>query len=79
MADARINVSMNNYELNALLRMAEADCRHPREQLRYLLREAARKRGLLPTTLTTDISQTIIEAEVYEPGAISAGAASVFD
>jgi hypothetical protein len=48
MPDTRINVPMDNQEFTALLSMAKADCRHPREQLRYLLREAAQARGLLP-------------------------------
>jgi hypothetical protein len=29
--------------------MAEKDCRHPREQLRFLLREAAKLRKMLDT------------------------------
>ena len=48
MPDARINIPMDTQEYTALLSMARADCRHPREQLRYLLREAAQARGLLP-------------------------------
>jgi len=48
MALARINVSLDKIEVTALVRMAEADCRHPREQLRYILREEARRRNLLP-------------------------------
>jgi hypothetical protein len=45
---ARINVPLDKLEVTALVRMAEADCRHPRDQLRHLLREEARKRNLLP-------------------------------
>jgi hypothetical protein len=38
---------MNHNELAALLAMAQLDCRHPREQLRYLLRAEAERRGML--------------------------------
>jgi hypothetical protein len=48
MPDARIIVPMDNQEFTALLSMAKTDCRHPREQMRHLLREAAQQRGLLP-------------------------------
>ena len=48
MPEARINVPMNNHELTALLQMARADCRHPREQLRCLLRAEAERHGFLP-------------------------------
>ena len=47
MRTTRVNVPLDTRELAALVRMAEADCRHPREQMRYLLREEAYKRGLL--------------------------------
>ena len=47
MRTTRVNVPLDARELTALVRMAEADCRHPREQMRYLLREEASKRGLL--------------------------------
>jgi hypothetical protein len=43
----RVNVSLNEGEATALVGMADADCRHPREQLRHILREEARRRGLL--------------------------------
>jgi len=49
MPAAQIYVPLDNCERKALLLMAEADCRHPRDQLRYVLREAARSRGLLTT------------------------------
>lgn len=42
----RISVPLDEREIEALTKMAEADCRQPREQLRYLLRQAARHRGL---------------------------------
>ena len=47
MSTARVNVVLDKSEAAALVRMAEVDCRHPREQMRYLLREEACRRGLL--------------------------------
>jgi|RhiMetdeSRZDD1v2_1073273.scaffolds.fasta_scaffold2377934_2 hypothetical protein len=49
MPAARVNVPLDTNELTALVQMAKTDCRHPREQMRHLLREAAQHRGLLPT------------------------------
>ncbi|MDP9314183.1 MAG: hypothetical protein M3R24_25430 [Chloroflexota bacterium] len=40
-------------EIKALTRMAMADCRHPREQLRFLFRSEAEKRGLLDSDSDT--------------------------
>ncbi len=47
MSTARVNVLLEQREAAALIQMAEAECRHPREQMRYLLREEACRRGLL--------------------------------
>ncbi len=47
MRTVRVNVPLDPGELTALVRMSETDCRHPREHMRYLLREEAYKRGLL--------------------------------
>ncbi len=44
----RISALLGKAELAALLDMATADCRRLREQMRYLLREEAKRRGLLP-------------------------------
>ena len=43
----RITIRMDSPEARALILMSEQDCRLPREQVRYLLREEARRRGLL--------------------------------
>ena len=43
----RVSVPLDKAELTALVNMAQEDCRHPREQLRFLLREAAKLRKLL--------------------------------
>lgn len=42
----RVSVPLASSEVQALVAMAHDECRHPREQLRHLLREAARARGL---------------------------------
>ncbi len=47
MQNHRINVVLEKPELSALVSMADAECRHPTEQLRHILREEARRRGLL--------------------------------
>jgi hypothetical protein len=52
MSAARVNVPLDTSELTALVQMAKTDCRHPREQMRYLLREEAYKRGILPSEQT---------------------------
>jgi hypothetical protein len=44
----RMMVTLTNDEARALARMSYSDLRDPREQLRHLLREEARKRDLLP-------------------------------
>ncbi len=46
MTHVRVSVSLSQPELAALVQMAQTDCRHPREQLRYLVREEAKHRGL---------------------------------
>lgn len=48
MDTTRINVPLTKSEAVALIRIAEAECRHPREQMRYLLIKEAQQRGLLP-------------------------------
>ncbi len=44
---ARLMITLTNNECDALMSMADTDLRDPREQLRYLLREEAGRRGLL--------------------------------
>ncbi len=46
---AGIYTPLTDDERRLLLRMAKDECRDPREQLRYLFRQAARSRGLLET------------------------------
>ncbi len=47
MQSLRINVPLDQTEMQALVSMAEVDCRHPREQMRWLLIQEARRRALL--------------------------------
>ena len=44
----RMVLILNESERQALSAMSEHDMRFPREQLRYLLRQEAQRRGLLP-------------------------------
>lgn len=43
----KLYLALSPHERTALSEMARQELRSPREQLRYLLREAARQRGLL--------------------------------
>lgn len=45
---SRMVLTFPHNERDALIEMARRDLRDPRDQLRYLLRDAARQRGLLP-------------------------------
>ena len=45
----RLTISFTPAEREALRSMAEIDFRPPKDQLRYLLCQEARKRGLLPS------------------------------
>ena len=46
-----VGVELENDERAALLVMARQDMRYPWEQLRYLIREEAERRGALPQPL----------------------------
>jgi hypothetical protein len=60
----RISVPLDKAELTALATMAATDCRHPREQMRFLLREEARRRGLLAANPAKVAHQANRDAEV---------------
>ena len=45
---ARITVPLTTQERQALVTIAERECRDPREHLRFMLRREARDLGLLP-------------------------------
>jgi hypothetical protein len=44
---SRLTITLAEDERTALQQMAEADCRYPRDQIRYLVRQAAQQHGLL--------------------------------
>lgn len=44
---ARLTIVLNEDEQVALCEMAEEECRLPREQLRFWIRQEAQRRGLL--------------------------------
>jgi hypothetical protein len=47
MVYGRIVVPLSTDERGALIKIAEVECRDPRDQLRYMLREEAQRRGLI--------------------------------
>ncbi len=47
MQAGRLVIALDVSEVRALIRMAEAECRQPREQIRFLLRQEAVRRGLI--------------------------------
>ena len=51
MAYGRITVPVTTAEREALVKIAEAECRDPREQLRFFLREEAQRRGLIDSNV----------------------------
>lgn len=54
----RLTISFTEEERNALQQMAEYDFRPPKDQMRWLLRQEAQRRGLLPTHDTQE-AQTV--------------------
>ena len=63
----RLTISLSTDEHEALLRMAQAECRHPRDQLRFLLREEACKRGLLASDEPSEEKFSEQEGRADEP------------
>lgn len=47
----RLTITLDQEEREALTRLAQADVRPPKEQLRFLLRSEAEKRGLWPVPI----------------------------
>ncbi len=52
----RLVIVLDNQERAALQVMAEREMRGLKDQARYLLREAASQRGLLPTKTTLEVT-----------------------
>lgn len=59
----RVKVPLDLTEMEALIEMADRECRHPEEQLRFLLRLEAMRRGLL-----TDGNNQGVQAKTKEIG-----------
>ncbi len=51
-SNSRISVPFDEQEVVALIAMATNDCRDPRDQIRFLVRQEARQRGLLSDQLS---------------------------
>jgi hypothetical protein len=49
MTRIRMTIPIDNLELAALTRVADSECRPPREQARYILRQVLIEKGLLST------------------------------
>lgn len=47
----RISITLNPSEVTALIADAQANFRHPREHLRFILRRELERRGLLPADM----------------------------
>lgn len=54
---ARVTVCLEENERAALQQMSEFDCRPPRDQIRYLLREEASRRGLFNGVVKSDTNR----------------------
>ena len=50
----RITITLEPYEIEALIADAQSNLRHPREHVRYILRRDLERRGLLKDEGTVD-------------------------
>lgn len=55
----RLMITLSSDEISALTRTCEAELREPREQARFLLREALIRRGLLTNLPAPDVQASI--------------------
>lgn len=62
MPSRRMYVVLADDEFDSLRELARSECRHPREQLRLLVREAARARGLMNKTPAVSLTTQPAEA-----------------
>ena len=62
---ARITVPLSANERQALLTLAEHECRDPREHMRYLLREELQRRGLIERTVTGSKRMAAFECDEH--------------
>lgn len=68
MQELKVNLRLDKLEAHALIRMSDQDCRLPREQLRFILREEARRRGLLGQEVSTQELEPDSQLEGEEVG-----------
>lgn len=61
----RLTVTMNQQERQALEELARQNLRQPREHMRYLLREEALRRGLLPEESREGAAREVCHAEAH--------------
>jgi hypothetical protein len=52
MDEIRITITLEHQEVEALVKMAKAEFRHPKDQLHFILRTELEHRGLLVDTQT---------------------------
>ncbi len=57
-----INVPLDELELAALIRVAESDRRHPREQAALIIRRELERAGLLPANREIETAQSFDES-----------------
>lgn len=65
MAEARITVPLSTEQRIALVKMAEQDFRDFRDEVRFLIVEEARRRGLLPSPSCTSTEKQIVVDPIY--------------
>ena len=57
----KVVITLDSLERNIVQTMARQDMRGPKDQVRFLIREAARERGLLPTDDADQIDRSTQE------------------
>ncbi len=68
MAMGRISVPLSTNERQALVAIAERECRDPREHLRFLVRREAQAMGLLPDDRAVGTTEKTVLADREVPG-----------
>ena len=66
MDNARITIALEQCERAALMKLAQAELREPRDQARYIIRCELERRGLLPPTDEALTPETAKGEEVRE-------------
>ncbi len=55
----RMQVILEPAEADALLKLANAEFRDPREQMRVMVRDGLMRRGLLPKAIKTSVGRAV--------------------